>query len=134
MRILIFFLILFVGGHAIANESYDFYGRHYLASFYECDKDAMSDIVKVKGVFEHAAKVSGATILDASDFVFDGNGYTLVLLLSESHASIHTYPEYGACFVDFFTCGTDTDARLFEEEISKYLKPKNVKSELKERL
>ncbi len=134
MRLLIPFLMFFAGVFANASESYDFYGRHYLASFYGCDIDAMRDIVTVKEVFEKAAKISGATILGSSDFVFDGNGYTLVLLLSESHASIHTYPEYGECFVDFFTCGTDTDSTIFEEEISKYLTPRKVKSELKERL
>jgi S-adenosylmethionine decarboxylase len=36
---------------------------------------------------------------------FEPQGVTVLALLSESHASIHTYPEVGAMFVDVFTCG-----------------------------
>jgi spermidine synthase len=32
-------------------------------------------------------------------------GVSVILILAESHASIHTYPEHGAYMADVFTCG-----------------------------
>jgi S-adenosylmethionine decarboxylase proenzyme len=37
------------------------------------------------------------------------HGVTVVAMLAESHASVHTYPELGASFVDVFTCGESAD-------------------------
>ena len=50
----------------------------------------------------------------------------MIILLSESHASIHTYPEHGGCFVDFFTCGTTCKPENFDKYMQNYLKPKNI--------
>ena len=58
-----------------------------------------------RAVMERAAREGGATVLNAYCHRFTPQGVTVLLALSESHASIHTYPEYGACMVDVFTCG-----------------------------
>ena len=50
----------------------------------------------------------------------------MVILLSESHASIHTYPEFNACFVDLFTCGEKCSSEYFDQALQSYLKPKLV--------
>jgi S-adenosylmethionine decarboxylase len=50
----------------------------------------------------------------------------MTILLSESHASIHTYPEHGKCFVDLFTCGDKCDHNVFNEVMQEYLKPRKV--------
>lgn len=75
-----------------------------------------------------AVKASGATVLNATAHVFPPNGLTAVYLLSESHASIHTYPEHRACFVDLFTCGDHCSADKFHEELQSYLKPDEVEA------
>ena len=51
---------------------------------------------------------------------------TLVALLSESHASIHTYPEHNSCFVDLFTCGLSFHAERFDAVMRAYLSPSQV--------
>jgi S-adenosylmethionine/arginine decarboxylase-like enzyme len=51
---------------------------------------------------------------------------TAVLLLAESHASIHTYPEHQACFVDLFTCGRACSAERFDAVLRQYLRPASV--------
>ncbi len=125
----IFFCLL--SSFALAVESheespYKFRGVHFLASYCECDMQALSDIENLTAVMHSAVEKSGATILETSSWVFPPNGLTMVFLLSESHASIHTYPEYGACFVDLFTCGEKCSAEKFEAEMRAYLKPKVV--------
>jgi S-adenosylmethionine decarboxylase proenzyme len=107
-------------------ESYEFSGKHFIASFYDCDKEALSNLVHLKQAFMKATESSGATILDHVDYVFEPDGLTMVILLSESHASIHTYPEHGACFIDLFTCGTKCRAEFFEQVLKQYLKPKSM--------
>ena len=57
----------------------------------------------------------------------------MVLLLSESHASIHTYPEYNSCFVDLFTCGQKCSAEKFDMYLREYLKPKQTDSRIQVR-
>ena len=107
-------------------EEYQFKGKHFIASYLDCDADALENVEKLKSEFVKAAKASHATILDQSDFVFAPNGLTMVILLSESHASIHTYPEHHACFVDLFTCGDKCSSELFDKVLREYLKPKKV--------
>jgi len=48
-------------------------------------------------------------VVNACGHQFEPQGATLVLLLRESHLSVHTYPEYRACYVDVFSCRVDFD-------------------------
>lgn len=107
-------------------HSYEFYGNHFMASYKECDHEALIAIDNLLHALEQAIKLSGATILESSHSVFPGDGLTAVFLLSESHASIHTYPEHNACFVDLFTCGHDCSYIKFDQALEAYLKPKLV--------
>ena len=125
---LLFAFLVFSGALFSAEQpvEYQFIGRHFLASYYGCDEQALRDIHKLPEVMKEGVAASGATLLDASLYIFPPDGMTMVLLLSESHASIHTYPEHGSCFVDFFTCGTSCSAEKFDEVLRDYLKPKKV--------
>ena len=105
-------------------KSYEFYGKHFIASYFECDQQAIGDDKKLQEVLKDAARASGAEILESSSYVFDTGGLTQAILLSESHASIHTYPEYSSCFVDLFTCGHRCDWKEFDQVMQDYLKPK----------
>jgi S-adenosylmethionine decarboxylase len=108
------------------DEMHEFRGKHFLASYLECDKEALCDEQRLMQVMLNAVGKSGAQILNYSSHVFPGHGVTMVILLSESHASIHTYPEYGACFVDLFTCGNRCSHIPFDEALKEYLKPEEV--------
>lgn len=118
---------LLIAFHSVVfSEEYAFEGRHYVASFKSCDMGVLNSPEALFSVMEKAINASGATILDYCSYEFDPEGYTLVFLLSESHASVHTYPEYGHCFIDLFTCGTSCDALKFHEVLSNGLAPKCV--------
>lgn len=109
---------------------HDFYGKHLIASYKECDPTSLNNPYFVKQLMTKAIETTGATILNCSDFVFtveDNSsiqGYTAVFLLSESHASIHTYPEYHSAFVDLFTCGTTCTWENFHKSMKNGLSSK----------
>jgi S-adenosylmethionine decarboxylase proenzyme len=107
-------------------EVYDFRGKHLVADYLDCDMEALSDEQALMEVMIAAVKKCGAQVLNQSYFVFPGHGLTMTILLSESHASIHTYPEHGKCFVDLFTCGDKCNNHIFNEALTEYLQPKKV--------
>ena len=74
-----------------------------------------------------AVKLTGVTIIDEISHQFESEGMTAVLLLSESHASIHTYPRYLAALIDIFTCGHYNPNGAISE-IKKALNPTKTKS------
>ncbi len=110
--------------------SYDFYGRHFIASYKKCDKKALCNINELIIAFEKAVQSSGATILKSDYERFPGGGMTAFIVLSESHASIHTYPEHNACFIDLFTCGSHCSYEPFDKILTDYLHPQDVSKEL----
>jgi S-adenosylmethionine decarboxylase proenzyme len=112
---------------------YEFTGHHLLASYLDCDREALINIKNLEKAMNEGAQASGATILSSVKHVFPPDGFTMVILLSESHASIHTYPEHGACFVDFFTCGHSCDASKFDQVLIDYLKPQKMSRQLFQR-
>ncbi len=107
-------------------EVFEFRGKHLVADYLDCDMEALLDEHALIDVMLAAAKKCGAQILGSNHYIFPGHGLTMTILLSESHASIHTYPEHGKCFVDLFTCGEKCNNHSFNETLKDYLKPKNV--------
>jgi S-adenosylmethionine decarboxylase proenzyme len=105
-------------------EEYEFRGKHFIASYLGCDLEALSHVEGMIQTMDEAVFASNATILNKTFYVFPPNGLTIVYLLSESHASLHTYPECGACFVDLFTCGDHCTPEKFDAILRAYLKPK----------
>ena len=106
---------------------YEFKGKHYLSSYRECKEYDNNDLI---ATVHGAVITSGATIVEFSSHTFVGGGITFVFLLSESHCTVHTYPEHRAMFVDYFTCGNSCDHRLFHEAMIDYLQPTKVSAEL----
>ncbi len=107
----------------LAPTDYDFVGRHFMASYVGCVPEALQDLHCLEDAMHRAVRASGATLLNTARHVFPLGGATIVMLLSESHASIHTYPEHDSCFVDLFTCGLDCRAEEFDAVLRKYLRP-----------
>jgi S-adenosylmethionine decarboxylase len=125
-KFLIFFFFLTTSSLFSNEAEHKFSGKHFLASYLDCDLHAIGDLKGLIDIMDEAVLDSGATILDKIPYVFPPNGLTVVYLLSESHASLHTYPEYGACFVDLFTCGDHCTPEKFDETLRAYLKPREV--------
>lgn len=82
-----------------------FTGQHVLAEMEGIDADLLNDEPLLRDILVRVLDQAGATVLDVTSKRFEPQGVTVLALLSESHASLHTYPEIGSVFVDVFTCG-----------------------------
>jgi len=80
-------------------------GRHVLAEVYGCRFEALNDIQKVEDIMVNAALEAGAEIREVAFHKFSPQGVSGVVVISESHLAIHTWPELGYAAVDVFTCG-----------------------------
>jgi S-adenosylmethionine decarboxylase len=86
-------------------QSFDTVGAHVLADFWGCQYDKLDDAQILVKSLKQAAKNANMTILGEVSYKFDPQGFTGILLLAESHISIHTYPEHGFAAIDVYTCG-----------------------------
>ena len=69
-----------------------------------CDALAALPPEQVTAVFVAALNRAGATIVHAASHAYAGAGLTCALILSESHAVLHTWPETGTVNIDIFSC------------------------------
>ncbi len=96
-------------------------GRHMTVEFYDCDPKMLSDAKLVEKVFLEAADKSGATVIDSNFHLFEPQGVSGVVVISESHFAVHAWPEHDYAAVDLFTCGEKVDFELAMETIGKGL-------------
>ena len=80
-------------------------GRHVVIELYDCDATTLNDVDAVEAHLIEAAKRCRTTIVGHVFHKFGEIGVSGVVVVAESHLSIHTWPEHGYAAVDFFTCG-----------------------------
>jgi len=104
----------------------DYLGNHLLVELYNCDSDKLNDLKRVEWVLGEAVRISGATALKASFHQFEPQGVSGVIIIAESHFTIHTWPEYGYAALDIFTCGESIDSQKALDYIEKELAVKTL--------
>jgi S-adenosylmethionine decarboxylase len=89
-------------------------GKHLIVELYGCSYEQINDMVQVERTLVEAAELSDATVIQTVFHKFSPHGVSGVVVIAESHFSIHTWPEYRYCALDIFTCGEqiDSDASL----------------------
>lgn len=81
-------------------------GRHYILDLFGCDPKLLMDSDFLESICIESAKKAGATVLHSYFHHFgEDYGVTGVVTLSESHISIHTWPETNYAALDIFMCG-----------------------------
>ena len=98
-------------------------GKHLLLELNGCDHKLLNDISFIKETMLAAAKASGATVLGESFHKFSPQGVSGVIIIAESHLTVHTWPEHGYAGADIFTCGTRVKPEKAAEVIIARLKP-----------
>ncbi|WP_216895469.1 adenosylmethionine decarboxylase [Nocardia alni] len=112
----------------------EFTGWHVLAEFGGVDAALCDDLERLEAALRKSLIAAGVTICDVVHKKFEPMGVTVLALLSESHASIHTYPESGDIFVDVFTCGSlGAGATKAVELLQQELSPGSVHMEVVQR-
>lgn len=104
--------------------TYSTFGRHVAADLWEVDFDRINNAGFLQNQLIAAAERCGATVLSVSERQFEPQGATVLLLLSESHLSIHTYPERGFAALDCYTCGDTVDPEIAIHYLISVLKPR----------
>jgi S-adenosylmethionine decarboxylase len=84
-------------------------GKHLIIELFQCDSTILNDLKILEHHMVSAVKFSGATVIQPFFHQFSPHGITGVVVVAESHFSIHTWPEYGYCALDIFTCGDSVD-------------------------
>ncbi len=84
-------------------------GRHLIVEYADCASEKLNDKDFLETSMNEAVRKSGATIVSSTFHRYAPQGVSGVVVIAESHMSIHTWPEYGYAAVDFFTCGQTVD-------------------------
>lgn len=86
---------------------------HYLAEYMDCSRDRIDDVAYIEQLMLSICEELGVTVVNSCFHQFSPQGVSGVVVIAESHLSIHTWPEYGFVSIDFFTCGGQDPESVF---------------------
>ena len=81
------------------------FGDHYLVDLHGCDESVAANVQPTEEALLDAARRCGSTIIEHHFHQFSPHGVSGIILIAESHISVHTWPEHGFVAVDIFTSG-----------------------------
>ncbi|MAS96665.1 MAG: adenosylmethionine decarboxylase [Verrucomicrobiales bacterium] len=88
-------------------------GEHHLIEFVGCPAEKLKYKSLIEPVLMEAVHRSGAESIGQLSHQFKPFGVTCMVLIAESHFSLHTWPEKGYAAMDIFTCGEmDSEAAI----------------------
>ena len=102
-------------------------GTHLLLDLFDpYDETWLTDGEMTTGALRMAAATGNSTYISHDIREFEGGGFTSMILLAESHISIHTWPERNFAAIDIFMCGDYCDPFLAMQYIMKTMECKNA--------
>lgn len=104
----------------------DTLGQHYIVEASGCCSEIISSVSKVEEILVKAAEVAGVQIWSISFHRFQPHGVSGVVVISESHLSVHTWPEYGYVALDIYTCGKNSNPEAAVEYAVEQFKATSV--------
>ncbi|MCQ6266539.1 adenosylmethionine decarboxylase [Fictibacillus sp. WQ 8-8] len=99
----------------------DTMGRHVIAELWGCNSEKLNDMRFIEETFVDAALKAGAEIREVAFHKFAPHGVSGVVIISESHLTIHSFPEHGYASIDVYTCGDRIDPNVAADYISQAL-------------
>ena len=85
-------------------------GKHLLLELKDCNLEVLNDLDYLRNCLHDTAEQVGVTVVNEAFYQFSPHGISGVIIVSESHFCIHTWPEHGYAAVDVFTCGDSIDS------------------------
>ena len=101
-------------------------GKHLIIEFFQCDRSILNELKTLENHLLAAVELSGATVIQPCFHQFSPHGITGVVVVAESHFAVHTWPEYGYCALDIFTCGDNVDGRKALNYLKEKLRAANT--------
>lgn len=108
-------------------------GCHWLVEFSGCPGALLDDADLVQQAIRDACAAGNLTVLNVAAHAFQPQGVTALALLSESHLSIHTWPEAGYAAIDVFSCGMNCTPETAIDVLAERLRPTAVEVQSVER-
>jgi len=108
-------------------------GLHIIADLYGVKGDLIDKVEDIKDLLEGAVEYAQLTKISSHYHQFQPHGATGVVLIAESHLSIHTWPELGIATVDVYTCGDPEQCKKAMDYIIEKLKPTKVEMKIFDR-
>ena len=96
-------------------------GTHIIVELSDCNARILSDVDQVASILVAAAKAANAEVLQTAFHRFAPQGVSGVVVIAESHLSIHTWPEERLIAIDLFSCGS-IDAERVAAELARLLR------------
>ena len=121
---------------ALSKEiNYERLGTHFLIDANGIKFDLLNDIKTLMNMSNFIIELYKLNIIDIKQKKFEPQGVSLIFLLSESHFSLHTWPEKGKISMDLFSCNKEFQYNIvidncninIKSVIKNFLKPKNIK-------
>jgi S-adenosylmethionine decarboxylase len=104
----------------------DTMGRHVIAELWNCNVEKLNNMDLIEKVFVDAALKSGAEVREVAFHKFAPHGVSGVVIISESHLTIHSFPEHGYASIDVYTCGNRIDPNVACQYIAESLEAKAI--------
>jgi S-adenosylmethionine decarboxylase len=98
----------------------------YSVDLRDCEALAGLQPDEISTTFVSALERAGATVVQTLSHAYPGVGLTSVLILRESHAVLHTWPETGTVNIDIFSCSTRLRSLEAVNELSRFLGARQV--------
>lgn len=108
-------------------------GHHTLIELHGCEPSLLRDVAAVRSLMLEAVRQSGGTYVTDVFHHFSPLGVSGVVVIAESHATIHTWPEHGCAALDVFTCGESFRHGVFVSAMRKGLGAQHIQSRTFER-
>lgn len=105
-------------------------GFHLMLEFFDCDTGKIDSLPFLRQAIKAAINTAGLTNLGSRFHQFQPHGVTGFTLLSQSHISFHTWPEYGYIVLDIFTCGPEEQAQQVADILLARLGPCQVRRQV----
>lgn len=114
----------------MSNETYtmETLGRHVIAELWGCKTHLLDNLEMTEKIMVDAAIEAGADIREVTFHKFNPQGISGVVVISESHLTIHTFPEHGYASVDVYTCGETIDPNVAARAIAEYFQAETIDS------
>jgi S-adenosylmethionine decarboxylase len=101
-------------------------GNHFIVELSGCSANCLSNLSFVEETLVEGVRLAKATLLNQNFYKFSPQGVSGILLLSESHCSIHTWPEEEYAAIDIYTCGDHAMPEVACAYIAEKLQAKRV--------